>query len=48
MDYRGALYTECVLAERVERVKVDVAERKLAFLGRTTSSLWKSSHHGDH
>lgn len=28
---------------------MDVAERKLAFLGRlSTSSLWKPSHHGDH
>ena len=39
----SVVYTKCVLAERLVRAKVDVAERKLAFLGRLLHLY--GSHH---
>ena len=43
MDFVRVLCTECGLAERLVRAKADVAERKDAFLGSNTTSLWNPS-----
>ena len=43
MDCMSVLYAECVFAERPLRVRVDVAGRKVAFLGRLLRLY--GSHH---